>query len=90
MATTTNTSENQTLDEMVTSYMQASDAAYETLMFLVDVCGAEDVLNEFFDYMETDKQVEFIHDFIRYNDVDTSELSDETLCTINEHSERHC
>ena len=90
MAITTNTSENQTLDEMVTSYMQASDAAYETLMFLVDVCGAEDVLNEFFDYMETDKQVEFIHDFIRYNDVDTSELSDETLRTINEHYERHC
>ena len=75
---------------MVTSYMNASDAAYETLMFLVDVCGAEDVLNEFFDYMDTDKQVEFVHDFIRYNDVDTSELSDETLRTINEHYERHC
>lgn len=88
MATTANASE--TLDEMVTSYMNASDAAYETLMFLVDMCGAEDVLNEFFDYMDTDKQVESVHDFIRYNDVDTSELSDETLRTINEHYERHC
>ena len=88
MATTTNASE--TLDEMVTSYMNASDAAYETLEFLVDVYGAEDVLNEFFDYMNTDKQVEFVHDFIRYNDVDTSELSDETLRTINEHYNRHC
>ena len=46
MTTTTNTSE--TLDEMVTSYMNASDAAYETLEFLVDVYGTEDVLNVFF------------------------------------------
>ena len=88
MATTTNTSE--TLDEMVTSYMNASDAAYEMLMFLMDVYSAEDVLKEFFDYMDTDKQVEFVHDFIRYNDVDTSKLSDKTLRTINEHYEKHC
>ena len=88
MTTTTNTSE--TLDSMVTSYIKASDAAYEMLMFLMDVYGAEDVLKEFFDYMDTDKQVEFVHDFIRYNDVDTSKLSDETLRTINEHYEKHC
>lgn len=75
---------------MATGYMDASEAAYETLMFLVDVCGEYDVLNEFFDYMDTDKQVEFVHDFIRCNDVDTSELSDETLRTINEHYKRHC
>jgi hypothetical protein len=90
MATTTNASENQTLDEMATSYMHASDAAYDTLMCLVDVYGAEDVLKEFFDYMDTDKQIEFVHDFIRYNDVDTSEMNDETLRTINEHYDRHC
>lgn len=88
MTTTTNASE--TLDKMVTSYMNASDAAYETLEFLVDVYGAEDVLNEFFDYMDVDKQVEFVHDFIRCYDVDTSRLSDETLRTINEHYEKHC
>ena len=88
MATTTNTSE--TLDEMVTSYMNASDAAYETLEFLVDVYGAEDVLDELFDYMDVDKQVEFVHDFIRCCDVDTSKLSDEALRTINEHYEKHC
>lgn len=88
MNTTTNASE--TLDKMVTSYMNASDAAYETLEFLVDVYGAEDVLNEFFDYMDVDKQVEFVHDFIRCCDVDTSELSDETMRTINEHYEKHC
>lgn len=75
---------------MANSYMDASEAAYETLMFLVDVCGEYDVLNEFFDYMDVDKQVEFVHDFIRCNDVDTSELSDETLRTINEHYKRHC
>lgn len=75
---------------MTTSYMDARDAAYETLEFLMDVCSAEDVLNEFFDYMDTDKQVEFVHDFIRFNDVDTSELNDETLRTINEHYKRHC
>ena len=42
---------------MATSYMDASKAAYETLEFLMDVYGAEVVLDEFFDYMDTDKQV---------------------------------
>lgn len=76
--------------EMETSYMDASEAAYETLAFLMDVYGAEDVLNELFDYMDADRQVEFMHDFIRYNDVDTSELSDDTIRTINEHYKKHC
>ena len=70
--------------------MNDTDTAYETLEFLVDVCGEVAVLNEFFDYMDVDRKVEFVHDFIRYNDVDTSELSDETLRTINEHYNRHC
>lgn len=70
--------------------MNEIDAAYETLEFLVDVYGEVAVLNEFFDYMDVDRKVEFVHDFIRYNDVDTSELSDETLRTINEHYNRHC
>ena len=77
-------------NEMATGYMDASEAAYETLEFLVDVCGEVAVVNELFDYMDIDRQVEFVHDFIRYNDVDTSELSDETLRTINEHYNRHC
>lgn len=75
---------------MTTNYMDVSEAAYETIEFLADVYGAEDVLNELFDYMNVDRQVEFVHDFIRFNDVDTSELSDETLRTIEEHYERHC
>lgn len=75
---------------MANGYMDACEAAYETLMVLMDVYGAEDVLNEFFDYMDVDRQVEFVHDFIRYNDVDTSELNDETLRTIEEHYKRHC
>ena len=70
--------------------MDDTDAAYETLEFLVDVYGEITVLNEFFDYMDVDRKVEFVHDFIRFNDVDTSELSDETLRTINEHYNRHC
>lgn len=75
---------------MESNYMDASEAAYETLEFLVDVCDVDTVLDEFFDYMDVDKQVEFVHDFIRYHDVDTSELSDETLRTINNHYKRHC
>lgn len=75
---------------MTTGYMDASEAAYETLEFLVDVCGEVDVLNELFDYMDVDRQVEFVHDFIRYHDVDTSELSDDTIRTINEHYKKHC
>ena len=68
----------------------AIDAACETLEFLVDVYGEVTVLTELFDYMDVDRKVEFVHDFIRYNDVNTSELSDETLRTINEHYNRHC
>lgn len=75
---------------MATDYMNEIDAAYETLEFLVDVYGEITMLNELFNYTNIDKQVEFVHDFIRYNDVDTSELSDETLRTINEHYNRHC
>lgn len=70
--------------------MNETDAAYETLEFIVDVYGEVAVLNELFDYMDVDRKVEFVHDFIRYNYVDTSELSDETLRTINEHYNRHC
>ena len=70
--------------------MDDTYAAYETLEFLVDVYGEITVLNELFDYMDIDRKVEFVHDFIRYNNVDTSELSDETLRTINEHYNRHC
>ena len=75
---------------MASSYRDASKAAYKTLMFLVDVFGEKYVLNEFFDYLTTDKQVEFVHDFIRYNDVAASELNDETMRTIQEHYKQHC
>ena len=75
-------------NEMATGYMDASKAAYETLEFLVDVCGEVNVLNEFFDYMDVDKQVEFVHDFIRYNDVNTSEMNDKTMRTIEEYYKR--
>jgi dsRNA-specific ribonuclease len=75
---------------MATGYMDTSEAAYETLEFLVDVCGEVNVLNELFDYMNVDGQVEFVHDFIRYHDVDTSEMNDETIRTIEKHYNRHC
>ena len=75
---------------MATGYMDASKAAYETLEFLVDACGVEYVLNELFDYMDVDRQVEFVHDFIRYNNIDTHELIDEIIDAINEHYEKHC
>ena len=75
---------------MATGYMDERYAAYKTLRFLVDVCGAENVLNEFFDYMDIDTQVAFVHVFIKYNDVNTSEMNDDTIRTINEHYNRHC
>ena len=69
---------------MATGYMDAIKAVYETLEFLVDVYGAKVVLNEIFDYMDVDRQVELVHDFIKYNGVDTSEMNDETVRTIEE------
>ena len=75
---------------MATGYIDASKAAAEALMFLVDVYGAEDVLAEFFYYMDVDRQVEFVNDFIKYNDVNTSEMNDDTIRTIEEHYNRHC
>lgn len=87
---TTKTRDNHILDEMVTSYMEASDAAYDTLIFLIDVYGAEDVLKELFEHMDIDKQVEFVHDFIRLFDVDTSGLDDECIEVLDEHYRLHC
>lgn len=77
-------------DECEVMNMDASEAAYETLLFLVDVYGAFYVLDEFFDYMNVDRRVEFVHDFIKYNDVDIAEMNDDTLRTIEEHYKRHC
>ena len=77
-------------NEMTTGYMDAGEAAYEALMFLVDVCDEADVLNELFDYMDVDRQVEFVHDFIKCHDVDTSEMNDDTIRTIEDHYNRHC
>ena len=77
-------------NEMATGYVDASEAAYETLMFLMDVYGAFYVLDEFFDYMDVDRRVEFVHDFIRYNDVDMAEMNNDTLRTIEEHYNQHC
>ena len=74
---------------MTTGYMDASEAAAEALMFLVDVYGAEYVLGEFFAYMDVDRQVEFVNDFIKYNDVNTAEMNDDTIHTIEEHYNRH-
>ena len=76
--------------KMATGYMDALKAVAEALMFLVDVYGAKVVLDELFDYMDVDRQVELVHDFIKYNDVDISEMSDETVRTINEHYEKYC
>ena len=75
---------------MATGYMDASDAAYDTLAFLVDVYGVEYVLGEFCYYMNVDTQVKFVYDFIKYHDVDTSEMNDDTIRTIEEHYNRHC
>ena len=75
---------------MAPGYMDASKAAYETLMFLVDVYGAKVVLNELFDSMDVDRQVEFVHDFIRYNGYVCVEMNDDTLRTIEEHYKKHC
>ena len=77
-------------NEMATGHMDASEAAYETLMFLVAVYGAFYVLDEFFDYMDVDRRVEFVHDFIRYNGVDMAEMNEDTIRTIEEHYTRHC
>ena len=75
---------------MATGYMDASDAAYDTLAFLVDVYGVEYVLGEFCCYMNVDTQVKFVYDFIKCHDVDTSEMNDDTIRTIEDHYNRHC
>ena len=77
-------------DKMTTGYMDASEAAYDTLAFLVDVYGVEYVLGEFCCYMDVDRQVKFVYDFIKCHDVDTSEMNDDTIRTIEEHYNRHC
>ena len=55
-----------------------NDSAYDMLLELVNTYGADAVLNEFYNYLDTDSKVEFIISFIRYwetpNIFDTEDL----------------
>lgn len=60
-------------------------AVDETLEYICDM-----VLNEIVYYMSIDDLVSFLHDFIRLYDVDTSDLDDECIESLNEHYRLHC
>lgn len=70
--------------------MDTAAAAYEALDYICDMAGSDMVLNEIVEYIPTDYLVSFLHDFIRLNDVDTSDLDDECIESLNEHYRLHC
>lgn len=70
--------------------MDASNAAYEVLEYICDMAGSDLVLNEIVDYVSIDDLISFLHDFIRLNNVDTSDLDDECIESLNEHYKLHC
>lgn len=72
------------------SEMDTLANAYEVLDYIRDMAGSDLVLQEFVEYMPIDDLVSFLHDFIRLNDVDTSDLDDECIESLNEHYRMHC
>jgi len=76
--------------ERVKKEMEIAAAAYEALDYITDKKGSDIVLNELAMYLSTDDLVSFLHDFIRLFDVDTSEMNDETVESLNEHYRLHC
>lgn len=65
-------------------------AAYKALDYICDMAGSDMVLNELIDYVSIDDLVSFLQDFICLNDVDTSDLDDECIESLNEHYRLHC
>lgn len=70
--------------------MDTTEAAYEALEYICDMAGSDLVLREFVDYLSIDELVSFLLDFITLNDVDTSDLDDECIESLNEHYRLHC
>lgn len=70
--------------------LKTAAAAYEALDYICDMADSEIVLRELVDYLSIDDLVGFLHDFIRWGDVDTSDLDDECIEALNEHYRLHC
>lgn len=70
--------------------MDATVAAYEALDYICDIAGSEAVLTELSYYLSIDDLVSFLQDFIASYDVDTSDLDDECIKSLNEHYRLHC
>lgn len=70
--------------------LNTAAAAYEVLDTISDMAGSDMVLNELIDYISIDDLVSFLHDFIRLNDVDISDLDAECIESLNEHYRLHC
>lgn len=76
--------------ERVKKEMDITASAYEALDYICDMADSDMVLNEIVDYISIDDLVSFLHDFIRLNDIDTSDLNDECIESLNEHYRLHC
>lgn len=70
--------------------MDTTVAAYEALDYICDRFGSDLVLNELTYYTSIDNFVSFLHDFISFYNVDTSDLDAGCIESLNEHYERHC
>lgn len=70
--------------------METAAAAYEALDYISDLAGSDMVLNELAMYLSTDDLVSFLHDFIGAKNIDTSDLDDECIESLNEHYRLHC
>lgn len=67
------------------------DSAYDMLLELVRLYGADDVLNELFSsYLDTDKEVSFITGFIRDWDTPIDIFAKEDVKAVKEYAKIHC
>lgn len=67
------------------------DSAYDMLLELVSLYGADDVLNELFSsYLDTDNEVDFITGFIRDWETPKDIFDEDDLKAVEEYAKIHC
>lgn len=70
--------------------INATEASYVALNYICDMAGSDLVLHELYDYLSIDDVVSFLHDFINSYDIDTSDLDDDYIESLNKYYRLHC
>lgn len=70
--------------------IDATEASYVVLNYICDMVGSDLVLHALYNYLSIDDVVSFLHYFINCYEIDTSDLDDAYIESLNEHYRLHC